>query len=102
MLHLTQYRSLLTAAAGGAAALADVAAAGRAHLGPAGQAQRGVGDPALMRLDHVGRTGGCGHRVSGPDALRSPGLGGGPPPPRPPPAPRPPRFPRVPPLPTSR
>src|SRR5258708_1297496 len=76
MLHLMRYRSLLTAAAGGAAALADVAAARRAHLGPAGQAQRGVGDPALMRLDHVGRTGGHGRRVSGTRALRSPGLAG--------------------------
>src|SRR5258708_23853327 len=54
MLHLMQYRSLLTAAAGGAAAFADVAAAGRAHLGPAGEAQRGVRRPALLELDQLG------------------------------------------------
>src|SRR4051812_9890847 len=40
------------AAAGGAAALADVAAAGRAHLGAAGEAQRRVGGAALVALDH--------------------------------------------------
>src|ERR1700729_1857792 len=44
----------LAAAAGGAAAFADVAAAGRAHLGTAGQAQRGVRSAALLRLDQLG------------------------------------------------
>src|SRR5258707_13199944 len=64
----------LTAAAGGAAALADVAAARRAHLGPAGEAQRGIGDSALVRLDQLRRTGGHGRRVIGATGLRSPGL----------------------------
>src|SRR5205809_106737 len=48
-------RSVLAAAAGGAAAFADVAAAGRAHLGAAGQAQRSVRGPALLGLDQLGR-----------------------------------------------
>ena len=52
--HQMQYSSLLAAAAGGAAAFADVAAAGRAHLGAAGQAQRGVRSAALLRLDQLG------------------------------------------------
>src|SRR5580692_13106450 len=43
----------LAAAAGGAAAFADVAAAGWAHLGAAGQAQRGVGGAALLGLDQL-------------------------------------------------
>src|SRR5579875_721425 len=69
MLHLMQYRSLLAAAAGRAAALADVAAAGRAHLGAAGQAQRGVRHPALPRLDYL-------HRAPGtrPEGTPGPGL----------------------------
>ena len=39
------------AAAGGAAAFADVAAAGRAHLGAAGEAERSVRGAALLGLD---------------------------------------------------
>ena len=54
LLHLMQYRSLLAAAAGGAAAFADVAAAGRAHLRSAGEAERGVGGAALLELDQLG------------------------------------------------
>jgi hypothetical protein len=54
LLHLMQYRSLSAAAAGGTAALADVAAAGRAHLRPAGEAERGVRGPALLELDQLG------------------------------------------------
>src|ERR1043166_1161078 len=45
----------LAAAAGGAAAFADVAAAGRAHLGAAGEAERSVRGAALLRLDQLGR-----------------------------------------------
>src|SRR3954452_5543905 len=45
----------LAAAAGAAAGLADVAAAGRAHLDPAGHAQRRVGRGALLLLDQLGR-----------------------------------------------
>src|SRR2546429_3708441 len=41
------------AAAGGAAAFADVAAAGRAHLRPAGEAQRGIRRAALLELDQL-------------------------------------------------
>ena len=44
----------LAAAAGGTAAFADVAAAGRAHLGAAGQAQRSVRSATLLRLDQLG------------------------------------------------
>src|SRR2546422_11699342 len=55
MLHLMQYRPLLAAAARGAAAFADVAAAGRAHLRAAGQAERCVGAAALARLDQLHR-----------------------------------------------
>ena len=40
----------LAAAAGGAAAFADIAAAGRAHLGAAGEAERSVGRAALLGL----------------------------------------------------
>src|SRR5690349_24429795 len=43
------------AAAGGAAAFADVAAAGRAHLGAAGEAERSVRGAALLGLDQFGR-----------------------------------------------
>ena len=43
------------AAAGGAAALADVAAAGRAHLRAAGHAQRCVGGGAGDQLEQLGR-----------------------------------------------
>src|ERR1700735_4820154 len=57
------------AAAGGAAALADVAAAGRAHLRSAGEAQRGVRRAALLELDQLGG----GVRSARPDGL---GLGG--------------------------
>src|ERR1700722_17443135 len=66
LLHQVQYRSLLAAAAGGAAAFADVAAAGRAHLGAAGQAQRGVRSATLLRLAQLGGAGGLGR-------LRRPG-----------------------------
>jgi hypothetical protein len=45
----------LRAAAGGAAAFADVAAARGAHLGAAGEAQRGVRGAALLELDQLGR-----------------------------------------------
>src|SRR3954471_15401305 len=45
----------LAAAAGAAAGLADVAAAGRTHLHTAGQAQRRVGGGALLLLDQLGR-----------------------------------------------
>src|SRR5690625_3075838 len=43
-----------TAAAGRAAALADVARAGRAHLGPAGHADRGVGLSTLALFHQLG------------------------------------------------
>src|SRR3954452_25364592 len=46
----------LAAAAGGAAAFADVAAAGRAHLGAAGEAQRSVRGAALLSLNQLGGT----------------------------------------------
>src|SRR5260370_40241334 len=55
LLHLMQYRSFLAAAAGGAAAFADVAAARRAHLGAAGEAERSVRGPAQLSLDQFGR-----------------------------------------------
>src|SRR3954447_26304302 len=42
------------AAAGGAAALADVAGAGRAHLRAAGHAQRRVGGLAQVQLQQLG------------------------------------------------
>src|SRR5436190_20938244 len=45
----------LAAAARGAAALADVATAGGAHLGAAGEAERGVGGLALHQLQQLGR-----------------------------------------------
>src|ERR1700758_5044281 len=55
----------LAAAAGGAAAFADVAAAGRAHLGAAGQAERGVGGAALLGFDQLGgAVRGGGHRAA--------------------------------------
>jgi hypothetical protein len=43
--------TFLAAAAGGAAAFADVAAASRAHLGAAGEAERCVRSAALVSLD---------------------------------------------------
>src|ERR1051326_8342706 len=46
---------VLAAAAGGAAAFADIAAAGRAHLGAAGEAERSVRGAALLGLDQLGR-----------------------------------------------
>src|ERR1700746_3444352 len=49
-LHQMQYRSLSAAAAGGAAAFADVAAAGGAHLRAAVEAERCVGGAALLGL----------------------------------------------------
>src|SRR5438477_916398 len=55
MLYLRQRCPVLAAAAGGAAAFADVAAAGRAHLGAAGEAERGVRGAALLGLDQLGR-----------------------------------------------
>ena len=45
---------MLAAAAGGAAAFADVAAAGRAHLGAAGEAERCVRGAALVGFDQLG------------------------------------------------
>src|SRR3954451_6450216 len=47
--------STSAAAAGGAAALADVAAAGRAHLRAAGHAQRRVGSRSGDQLEELGR-----------------------------------------------
>src|SRR5215472_19046261 len=79
MLHLPQLCSQLAAAAGRAATLADVAAAPRAHLGAAGQAKRRVGDPALVRLDQLGRSsrpGGCIGCASLLRLLASLSLGG--------------------------
>src|SRR5579864_2424227 len=55
MLHLMKYRPVLAAAAGGAAAFADVAAAGGAHLAAAGEAKRGVCGAALLGLDQLDR-----------------------------------------------
>jgi len=64
--HLMQYRSVLAAAAGRAAAFADVAAACRAHLGAAGEAERSVRGPALLGFDQFDRAvrarGRRGHR----------------------------------------
>src|SRR5450631_4360599 len=54
LLHLMQYRSVLAAAAGRTAAFADVAAARRAHLRAAGEAEWRIGRPALLRLDELG------------------------------------------------
>src|SRR5450631_1806564 len=54
MLYLSQLCPVLAAATGGAAAFADVAAASRAHLSAASQAQRGVRGAALLRLDQLG------------------------------------------------
>src|ERR1035437_692604 len=54
LVHLMQYRSVLAAAAGRTAAFADVAAARRAHLRAAGEAEWRVGRPALLRLDELG------------------------------------------------
>src|ERR1700722_15424540 len=65
----------LAAAAGGAAAFADVAAAGRAHLGAAGQAQRGVGGAALLGFDQLG--GAVRGRGCRPARRRRGGGGGG-------------------------
>jgi hypothetical protein len=45
----------LAAAAGRAAAFADIAAARWAHLGTAGEAERRVGGAALVRLEEPGR-----------------------------------------------
>src|ERR1700729_1929207 len=56
LLYLIQYRSLSTAAAGGAAALADVAAARGPHLRAAVQAERSVGAASLLGLDQLHRT----------------------------------------------
>src|SRR5690606_25115681 len=50
-----QDRDGLAAAAGGSAAFADVAAAGRAHLGPAREAQRRVGLLPLHLLEQLHR-----------------------------------------------
>src|ERR1700722_3195639 len=64
------------AAAGGAAAFADVAAAGRAHLRSAGEAERGVGRAALLELDQLGggaRGGRAAGRGRGPWRRRSRG-----------------------------
>src|SRR5690349_24236796 len=55
MLHRPQLCPLSATAAGGAAAFADVAAAGRAHLGAAGEAERSVRGAALLGLDQLGR-----------------------------------------------
>ena len=54
MMHLMQLFLYLAAAAGGAAAFADVATAGRALLGAAGEAERSVRGPALLSLDQFG------------------------------------------------
>src|SRR5438874_9023520 len=54
MLHLSQLCSYLAAAAGGAAALADVAASGGAHLGAADEAERRVRGASLVRLQQLG------------------------------------------------
>ena len=71
-----RYRSVSAAAAGGAAAFADVAAAGRAHLGTAGEAERSVRGPALLRLDQLG--GAVRGRGSGRKGRHRPrGLSGG-------------------------
>src|ERR1022692_3624346 len=70
LLHLMRYRSLSAAAAGGAAAFADVAAACWAHLGAAGEAERCVGDPALMGFDQLGRASRSGGRDSRSVAFR--------------------------------
>src|SRR6201997_5663073 len=58
------------AAAGGAAAFADVAAAGRAHLRSAGEAQRGVRRAALLELDQLGGGVRAGGAVSGAGRAR--------------------------------
>src|SRR6266851_3611397 len=55
MLHLAQYRSLSAAAAGGAAAFADVAAARGPHLRAAVETQRRVGTAPLLGLYQLGR-----------------------------------------------
>src|SRR5215831_8734611 len=49
-------RSVLTAPAGGASAFADIATAGRAHLGAADEAQWRVRGAPLVRLQQFGRT----------------------------------------------
>src|SRR6266567_1662951 len=53
------------AAAGGAAAFADVAASGRAHLGAAGEAERSVRGAALLGLDQFGRAVRSGRKGGG-------------------------------------
>src|SRR5699024_10845956 len=68
--------SASTAAAGGATTLADVARTGRAHLGPAGHADRSVGLPALDLFHQLGgrvhvRRSGAGRS----EGLRRSGLG---------------------------
>src|SRR5260370_14000540 len=54
MLHWMQFAALSAAAAGGAAAFADVAVSGRAHLGPADETWRCVRGPPLLRLQQLG------------------------------------------------
>src|SRR5689334_2584771 len=63
--YLMQYRSVSAAAAGGAAAFADVAASGRAHLGAAGEAERSVRGAALLGLDQFGRAVRSGRKGGG-------------------------------------
>src|ERR1035437_8412798 len=55
MLYLLQLCPFSAAAAGGAAAFADVAAARRAHFRAAGQAERCVGTAALLGFDEFCR-----------------------------------------------
>src|SRR6266852_9624378 len=55
MLHWMQFAALSAAAAGGAAALADVAAARRPHFRAAGQAERRVGAAPQLRLNEFHR-----------------------------------------------